>query len=73
MLPRIVDSNTVVARLSEEAADACGLRQGTPLVAGAGDKPAGAFGAGLVSPGLLIDESASFGALSLCVDNTSPT
>ena len=72
MLPRIVDSNTVVARLSAEAAGACGLRPGTPLVAGAGDKPAGALGAGLVTPGLLIDESASFGALSLCVDKYIP-
>jgi len=71
-LPRIVDSNTVVARLGSEAAAACGLRPGTPLVAGAGDKPAGALGAGVVDPGVLIDESASFGALSLCVDKYVP-
>lgn len=72
MLPKIVDSNAIVARLGAEAAEQCGLRQGIPLVAGAGDKPAGAFGAGLVVPGLLIDESASFGALSLCADTYIP-
>jgi xylulokinase len=71
-LSRIVTSNTIVARLSAEAAAACGLRQGTPLVSGAGDKPVGALGAGVVDPGVLIDESASFGALSLCTDKYVP-
>ncbi len=68
LLPRIVDSNTIVATLSKSAAEACGLKEGIPLVAGAGDKPAGSLGAGIVTPGLLIDECASFAALSLCVD-----
>jgi xylulokinase len=50
----------------------CGLKSGIPLIAGAGDKPAGTVGAGLASNGLLIDESASFAALSLCVDRFVP-
>jgi len=62
----------VVGRLTLEAALECGLQEGTPVVAGAGDKPAGTLGAGLVSPGLVVDEAASFGALSLCVDRYTP-
>ena len=72
LLPRIVDSHTVVGKLSPKYADACGLTAGTPFVAGAGDKPAGSIGSGLVEPGILIDESASFAALSLCVDTYAP-
>lgn len=72
MLPRIARSNEIVGKLCLETAIECGLLEGIPIVAGAGDKPAGTLGAGLVSPGLLIDESASFGALSLCVDRYVP-
>ena len=71
-LPRIVASNAVIGRLTHETAIECGLQAGTPIVAGAGDKPAGTLGAGLVSPGLVIDESASFGALSLCTNRYVP-
>ena len=71
-LPRIVASNAVIGGLSHEAALECGLLAGTPIVAGAGDKPAGTLGAGLVRPGLIVDESASFGALSLCIDRYVP-
>ncbi len=71
-LPRIIPSNAVIGGLSRETAIECGLRAGIPIVAGAGDKPAGTLGAGLVSPGLVVDESASFGALSLCVDRYVP-
>ena len=48
-LPRIVASNAVIGRLAPETAIECGLKAGPPIVAGAGDKPAGALGAGLVT------------------------
>ena len=41
----------VRARVSAEAAAATGLRQGTPIVAGAGDQAAGAVGMGITRPG----------------------
>ena len=72
LLPRILDSYTPVGTLQPEYARVCGLPAGTPFVAGTGDKPAGSIGAGLVEPGILVDESASFGALSLCVDSCVP-
>ena len=67
-LPRIVPSSTVIGRLGREAAQRTGLPEGIPIVAGAGDKPAGCIGAGVVRPGQLIDESSTVGALSQCLD-----
>ncbi len=72
LLPVIVDSCAIVGKLSKKYAGLCGLQAGTPFIAGAGDKPAGSLGAGMVDPGILIDESASYGALSLCVDQYVP-
>ncbi len=67
-LPRIVPSTTVVGYLSDEAAAACGLAQGTPLVAGAGDQVAGCLGAGLVHSGQLVDVAGTFPVLATCLD-----
>jgi xylulokinase len=72
LLPKIVDSIDIAGKLSTRFANACGLQAGTPFIAGAGDKPAGSVGAGLVEPGILVDESASFGALGLCVNSYKP-
>jgi len=72
VLPIIVNSNTVVGKLNNRISQACGLKQGIPLVAGAGDKPAGCIGAGIVIPGMMVDECASYGALSFCTDYYKP-
>jgi len=71
-LPRILNSTSVIGKLDKSIADVCGLKDGIPLVAGAGDKPAGYLGAGMVEPGLLIDEAASFATFSICVDEYIP-
>ena len=52
LLPELVESPTVVGRLSAEAAALLGLRQGIPVVAGAGDMAALTVGAGVIAPGL---------------------
>ena len=67
-LPRIVPSTTVIGYLSAEAAAACGLVQGIPLVAGAGDQVAGCLGAGLVRAGQLVDVAGTFPVLATCLD-----
>jgi len=72
MLPKIVNPDTIVGYLSKDIAGICGLREGIPLVAGSGDKAAGNLGAGLVTPGLLIDEAATYGAFSVCTDRYVP-
>ena len=51
LLPRVFESPDVCARVSREAAALTGLREGTPIVAGAGDQAAGAVGMGITRPG----------------------
>jgi xylulokinase len=51
MLPAVYESPEVCARVSSEAAASTGLREGTPIVAGAGDQAAGAVGMGITRPG----------------------
>jgi xylulokinase len=57
-LPEVTESPVVSAHLSAEGARETGLREGTPVVAGAGDNAAAAVGTGIVAPGLV---SASLG------------
>lgn len=51
LLPEVFESAEVAGRVSAAGAEATGLREGTPVVAGAGDQAAGAVGMGLVRPG----------------------
>jgi xylulokinase len=67
-LPRIVPAGTIAGSLTSAAAATCGLRDGTPLVVGAGDQVAGFLGAGLVNPGQLIDVAGTFGVFATCLD-----
>jgi xylulokinase len=50
-LPPLFESPDVCAKISKAGAAATGLKEGTPVVAGAGDQAAGAVGLGIVSPG----------------------
>ncbi len=51
LLPGLFESPDVCGKLSAEGAKATGLKEGTPVVAGAGDQAAGATGMGIVAPG----------------------
>jgi xylulokinase len=51
ILPEVFESPKISGRVSKEGAAASGLRDGTPVVAGAGDQAAGAVGMGIVEPG----------------------
>ncbi len=51
LLPPVFESPEVVGVVSPEGAQATGLKQGTRVVAGAGDQAAGAVGLGVVRPG----------------------
>src|SRR5262249_39789340 len=53
LLPAVFESPEVTGNISATAADATGLREGTPVVAGAGDQAAGAVGMGVVKPGMV--------------------
>ncbi len=52
-LPETTESAVASARVSAEAARLCGLREGTPVAAGAGDQAAGAVGTGIVEEGIV--------------------
>ncbi len=51
-LPDLYESHDVVGYVTDEAAKVTGLKPGTPVVAGAGDVPAAAVGAGVVKEGI---------------------
>ena len=51
LLPAVFESPELTGRLSPEGAKETGLKEGTPVVAGAGDQAAGAVGMGIVLPG----------------------
>jgi len=51
MLPTLLESPDVCGKINGEGAKVLGLKQGTPVVAGAGDQAAGAVGMGIVAPG----------------------
>ena len=71
-LPRIVKSNEICGYLSAKMAEITGLKQGIPLVSGAGDKVAGCVGAGVLSEGACIFEAGSYGAVSCMVKDSRP-
>ena len=48
--PEIVASTTVIGGLTKDAAEHVGLNVGTPVVAGGGDGPMAALGAGIIEP-----------------------
>ena len=51
LLPTVYESTEVTGVISKRGAEATGLKEGTRVVAGAGDNAAGAIGAGIVKPG----------------------
>ena len=48
LFPEIVESTTVIGRVTRQAAEETGLAEGTPVVIGGGDGPMAALGAGIV-------------------------
>jgi len=71
-LPFIVPPWKIIGEINSLSAQRCGLKKGTPVLAGAGDQPAGFLGAGLVTPGSIIDVSGSSTILSVSVDKFIP-
>ena len=51
LLPPLFESTAIVGQVSKAGAEATGLKEGTPVGAGAGDNAAGAIGMGIVAPG----------------------
>src|SRR5215210_1325039 len=53
LLARLSESPEVTGQINREGAAALGLKEGTPVVGGAGDQAAGAVGNGIVTPGVV--------------------
>jgi len=67
-LPRIVDPWETIGRLTPGAAEACGLRAGTPIAAGCGDQAAGMLGAAMIQPGMVFDVAGTASVFAVCLD-----
>src|SRR4029434_167797 len=68
IFPKVFESLEVTGTVSANGAGATGLVEGTPIVAGAGDKAAGAIGLGIVRPGMLSATIGTSGVAFLVTD-----
>ena len=69
LLPAVFESPEVVGHVSTEGAEATGLAEGTPVVAGAGDQAAGAVGMGIVSAGAVSATIGTSGVVFAATDS----
>ncbi|MCJ7738342.1 MAG: FGGY family carbohydrate kinase [Anaerolineae bacterium] len=67
-LPRSVVPWEIIGEVTDEASKAFGLAPGTPIAAGCGDTAAGALGAGIVRPGMVLDTAGTASVLAGCTD-----
>ena len=70
-LPPLLPSTAVAGCVSRQAAEACGLREGTPVVAGAGDAPLAAMGGGVVAAHRLFCSAGSTDCLMFTGDRAA--
>lgn len=68
LLPEIFPCHAVIGGVTEQAARACGLCPGTPVVAGGLDAACGALGAGVIHPGQTQEQGGQAGGMSICTD-----
>lgn len=71
-MARIVSPFEIIGELTAEAARACSLAEGTPIVAGAGDTAASIFGTGLFEGGELLDCAGTASVLCGSVERYAP-
>ncbi len=67
-MPPTFEGPTITGSLSAAAADATGLRAGTPVVAGGGDQAANAVGVGAVEPGIMALSLGTSGVIFAATD-----
>lgn len=67
-LADLYESQEVSGHVSREAAEATGLKAGTPVVGGGGDQAAGAVGNGIVKPGVVSSTIGTSGVVFAYLD-----
>ncbi|MDO5135613.1 MAG: xylulokinase [Eubacteriales bacterium] len=69
LLPDIFPCDQVVGTVTKKAALECGLKEGTPVVAGGLDAACGTLGAGVIHPGETQEQGGQAGGMSICLDS----
>lgn len=69
ILPDIYPCHQVAGKVSRQAAAACGLTEGTPVVAGGLDAACGTLGAGVIHSGETQEQGGQAGGMSICTDS----
>jgi xylulokinase len=71
LLPKLFESQEICGKISHAGASATGLREGTPVVAGAGDQAAGAVGMGITRAGVVSATIGTSGVVFAATDRPS--
>ncbi|MEO8098593.1 MAG: xylulokinase [Acidobacteriota bacterium] len=71
ILPRVDESSEVSSSISRRGAELTGLKEGTPVVAGAGDQAASAVGNGIVETGIVSCTLGSSGVVFAHMDQVA--
>ncbi len=71
-LPPLVRPTEVVGAVTRKAADATGLREGTPVVAGCSDSAVEGYAAGAIEPGQMILKLATAGNVNVMTAEAHP-
>jgi len=66
LLPDIVNSHEIIGKVTAKAAAACGLIEGTPVVAGGLDAACGTLGVGVLEDGQTQEQGGQAGGMSIC-------
>ncbi len=64
----MVPSHQIIGRVTKQAAELTGLKEGTPVVAGGLDAACSTLGVGVVHPGQAQEQGGQAGGMSICVD-----
>jgi xylulokinase len=67
-LPEVAESHVPTTTVSALAAEATGLRVGTPIVGGGGDQPAAGVGAGAVREGIVVTTIGTSGVIFAAIN-----
>lgn len=70
LVPEIYDCDAVIGAVSAAAAALTGLKEGTPVVAGALDATCGTLGAGVYKPGQTQEQGGQAGGMSICTEKS---
>lgn len=71
LLPDIFPCHAVIGMVTRQAEKECGLREGTPVVAGGLDAACGTLGASVLHNGETQEQGGQAGGISICIDSYS--